>query len=73
MKYKHKKERLISVLFISAEGEGFGPSDPVKSQHLSRVLLSAAQPPFRLFKKARKQILLSCFFVPCYNKYIRNI
>gem|GEM_PF-5240623 len=33
-----------------AEGEGFEPSEPVKAQHLSRVLLSATQPPFQVYK-----------------------
>ena len=34
---------------MSAEGVGFEPTEPVKAQHLSRVLLSAAQPSFHCY------------------------
>ena len=31
-----------------AEGVGFEPTEPFRAQHISSVLLSAAQPPFHI-------------------------
>ena len=39
-----------------AERVGFEPTEPVKVQHLSRVLLSATQPPLHIvFAKFRRK------------------